>query len=80
MGIPTIIRLLSDYPVFCSNDALTPTIVVKIASAAGISKTISPHRIRHSSVTAALDASKGDVRSVQKLSPGCEFRHPDDLR
>ncbi|BAZ18829.1 phage integrase family protein (plasmid) [Calothrix sp. NIES-4071] len=43
-------------------------IVVKIASAAGISKIVSPHRIRHSSVTAALDASKGDVRSVQKLS------------
>jgi integrase/recombinase XerC len=43
-------------------------IVVEIASIAGISKTISPHRIRHSSVTAALDASEGDVRSVQKLS------------
>jgi integrase/recombinase XerC len=43
-------------------------IVVEIAENAGISKTISPHRIRHSSVTAALDASDGDVRSVQKLS------------
>jgi integrase/recombinase XerC len=43
-------------------------IVVAIAKRAGISKTISPHRIRHSSVTAALDASSGDVRSVQKLS------------
>lgn len=44
------------------------TIVVKIASAAGISKTISPVRLRHSSLTAALDATNGDVRSVQKLS------------
>jgi integrase/recombinase XerC len=46
----------------------TCKIVVEIAENAGISKTISPHRIRHSSVTAALDASDGDVRSVQKLS------------
>ncbi|MBD2531890.1 tyrosine-type recombinase/integrase [Nostoc flagelliforme FACHB-838] len=43
-------------------------IVVAIARIAGISKTVSPHKIRHSSVTAALDASSGDVRSVQKLS------------
>ena len=36
--------------------------------AAGISKTMSPHRIRHSSITAALEATGGDVRRVQKLS------------
>lgn len=35
---------------------------------AGISKTMSPHRIRHSSITAALEATNGDVRRVQKLS------------
>jgi len=35
---------------------------------AGISKTMSPHRIRHSSITAALEATGGDVRRVQKLS------------
>lgn len=29
---------------------------------------ISPHRIRHSGITAALDATGGDVRRVQKLS------------
>ncbi len=26
------------------------------------------HRIRHSAITAALDATEGDVRKVQKLS------------
>ncbi|WP_260442112.1 tyrosine-type recombinase/integrase [Microcystis aeruginosa] len=35
---------------------------------AGITKTMSPHRIRHSSITAALEATGGDVRKVQKLS------------
>ncbi|WP_228008613.1 tyrosine-type recombinase/integrase [Microcystis aeruginosa] len=35
---------------------------------AGITKTMSPHRVRHSSITAALDATNGDVRRVQKLS------------
>jgi integrase/recombinase XerC len=35
---------------------------------AGILKVMSPHRVRHSSITAALDATGGDVRKVQKLS------------
>ncbi len=35
---------------------------------AGIEKIMSPHRIRHSSLTAALDKTNGDVRAVQKLS------------
>jgi integrase/recombinase XerC len=35
---------------------------------AGIAKPMSPHRIRHSSITAALDLTNGDVRRVQKLS------------
>lgn len=51
---------------------LTGTAIYKLvrayAEAAGITKMISPHRIRHSSVTAALDATGGDVRKVQKLS------------
>lgn len=51
---------------------LTGTAIYKIvqaaASSAGISKTISPHRIRHSGITAALEATNGDVRRVQKLS------------
>jgi len=35
---------------------------------AGISKVMSPHKIRHSAITAALEATNGDVRRVQKLS------------
>jgi len=35
---------------------------------AGITKAMSPHRVRHSSITAALEATNGDVRRVQKLS------------
>ena len=29
---------------------------------------MSPHRIRHSAITVALDATDGDVRKVQKFS------------
>jgi integrase/recombinase XerC len=43
-------------------------IVQHYAKNAGITKVLSPHRIRHSSVTAALEATGGDVRRVQKLS------------
>ena len=43
-------------------------IVVRLCSKAGIKKTMSPHRIRHSAITAALDATDGNVRKVQKLS------------
>jgi integrase/recombinase XerC len=68
----------SDAALFCSvnkgykKGRLTPDgiykIVRKIATEAGITKIVSPHRIRHSSITAALDATAGDVRKVQKLS------------
>ena len=43
-------------------------IVRQTAQASGISKQMSPHRIRHSAITAALDATNGNVRKVQKLS------------
>jgi|JFJP01.1.fsa_nt_gi integrase/recombinase XerC len=43
-------------------------IVAQLAQDAGISKKMSPHRIRHSAITAALDATNGNVRKVQKLS------------
>jgi integrase/recombinase XerC len=43
-------------------------IVDRTCKAAGITKQMSPHRIRHSSITAALDATDGNVRKVQKLS------------
>ena len=43
-------------------------IIVRHCESAGITKQMSPHRIRHSAITAALDATDGDVRKVQKLS------------
>jgi integrase/recombinase XerC len=45
-----------------------PKIVVRHSENAGIKKQMSPHRIRHPAITAALDATDGDVREVQKLS------------
>ena len=65
-------------PLFCALDRghrghrLTGTavyqIVDKIAIGVKISKQMSPHRIRHSAITAALEATNGNVRKVQKLS------------
>jgi integrase/recombinase XerC len=43
-------------------------LVERVARTAGIHKQMSPHRIRHSAITAALDATNGNVRKVQKLS------------
>ncbi len=43
-------------------------LVREAAPRAGISKIVSPHRCRHSAITAALDATGGNVREVQKLS------------
>ena len=44
------------------------SIVDLLCKQAGIPKKMSPHRIRHSSITAALDATDGNIRKVQKLS------------
>ena len=43
-------------------------IIVRHSEKAGIDKRMSPHRIRHSAITAALDATDGNVPKVQKLS------------
>jgi integrase/recombinase XerC len=43
-------------------------IVGELAVAAGIDRVISPHKIRHSSITALLDMTEGDVRSAQAHS------------
>jgi integrase/recombinase XerC len=43
-------------------------LVNKYCRQAGITKQMSPHRIRHSAITAALDLSGGNVREVQQLS------------
>ena len=68
----------SDNPLFCAvhkgywgNRLHTHSIyklVSKYADLAGIDKVMSPHRIRHSSITEALNLTDGDVRRVQKLS------------
>jgi integrase/recombinase XerC len=50
-----------------SGDGLRKMLVVR-CNQAGIKKQMSPHRIRHSAITAALDATDGNVRKVQKLS------------
>ena len=65
-------------PLFCTVDRATfghrlsgnaiYNIVRNTAESAGITKVMSPHRIRHSAITAALDATGGDARKVQKLS------------
>ncbi|RAM48063.1 MAG: integrase [Hapalosiphonaceae cyanobacterium JJU2] len=47
-------------------------LVDTLAKEAGITKKMSPHRVRHSAITAVLDASNGDFRKAQKFS-----RHAD---
>nr|WP_234910061.1 tyrosine-type recombinase/integrase [Synechococcus elongatus] len=42
--------------------------VKRSAKAINLGKRLSPHRIRHSAITAALDATGGNIRLVQKLS------------
>jgi len=42
--------------------------VDRLCHAAGVSKQMSPHRIRHSSITTALNVTDGNIRKVQKLS------------
>lgn len=43
-------------------------IIRQCAEAAGINKRISPHRIRHSAITALLDANNGNTRQAQSFS------------
>ena len=47
-------------------------IVAKYCNLAGIKKRMSPHRIRHSAITEALNQNNGNIRATQKLS-----RHAD---
>jgi len=67
-----------DKALFCSvnigyrDGRLCPQAIYDIVKSrcqdAGITKVMSPHRIRHSAITSALEATGGDVRRVQKLS------------
>jgi integrase/recombinase XerC len=43
-------------------------LVRKFSASAGIDKVVSPHQVRHSAITAYLDASEGNVRGAQGLS------------
>lgn len=43
-------------------------IIKELAERAGLTSRLSPHRLRHTAITLALDASGGDVRRVQQLS------------
>jgi integrase/recombinase XerC len=43
-------------------------IVRRLASDAGIRADLSPHRLRHTAITMVLDAAKGDIRKVRRLS------------
>lgn len=71
-------ELTASDPLFATTDRRTAgskmsgeairRIVRDIATEAGIKKPMSPHRLRHSAITIALDKTNGDVRSVQKLS------------
>ncbi|MDJ0718155.1 MAG: tyrosine-type recombinase/integrase [Prochloraceae cyanobacterium] len=81
-------------PLFCTLDRATRghrlsgnaiyNIVRKTAERAGVKKVLSPHRVRHSSITAALDATRGNARAVQKLSRHADFntliRYDDNRR
>lgn len=71
-------RYTNDDPLFCSihkgywghrlNTHSVYKLVLKYTKLAEIDKVMSPHRIRHSSITEALNLTDGDVRKVQKLS------------
>ena len=43
-------------------------IVGELATQAGLKMRLSPHRLRHTAITLALDAAGGDIRRVQRLS------------
>jgi integrase/recombinase XerC len=65
-------------PLFCSLSYNKPghrltgeairQIVEDYCKKAGVTKKMSPHRVRHGSITHALDKSNGNVRAVQRLS------------
>jgi integrase/recombinase XerC len=67
-GQPLFISLSHNcYGARISGDSIY-RIVQGYAEAAGIDRRVSPHRIRHSSITAFLDASDGNIRAAQALS------------
>ncbi|MBE9178697.1 tyrosine-type recombinase/integrase [Oculatella sp. LEGE 06141] len=59
-----------------TGDGLYHLVRFQLAEKAGIKKRFSPHRCRHSGITAALDASNGNIRETMKLS---RHRKPEVL-
>ncbi len=43
-------------------------IISELAKRAGLTAPLSPHRLRHTAITLALDMADGDIRKVQRLS------------
>ena len=67
-GQPLIVSLSHNcYGARIAGDSIY-RIVQGYAEAAGIDRRVSPHRLRHSSITAFLDASDGNIRAAQALS------------
>jgi len=71
-------QLKADYPLFISLDNATNghrlttksiyRITKKYSAEVPLGKVLSPHQVRHSAITAVLDASNGNVRLAQKFS------------
>lgn len=72
-------ELQADAPLFASHDRagkgdgrLTPhglyQRITWLTRRAGLQRRVSPHRIRHSAITAALDSTGGDVRRVRPFA------------
>jgi integrase/recombinase XerC len=67
-GQPLIVSLSHNcYGARIAGDSIY-RIVQGYAEAAGIERRVSPHRLRHSSITAFLDVSGGNLRAAQALS------------
>ena len=81
--LTTIDKYRSDDPLFTSLDRRSKghrldgstiyRLVRGFSKAAGIDRIVSPHRIRHSAITAYLDASDGNIRAAQSLSRHANF-------
>jgi integrase/recombinase XerC len=65
---PLFVSLSRNQPGHRLSGSALYSIVRDYSAAAGIEKVMSPHRVRHSGITAALDATDGDTRRVQQLS------------
>lgn len=56
------------------SDTSIASMVKTRSKKAGITKRVTPHRLRHSGITQALQDTNGDVRRVQKLSRHADLR------